>query len=182
MAAAETLSLGNQIIGNHVPAIMRPAQLAMTPGVAVLTGAFGLAAQDAANLLNPDTEILAGVNQTARRIVKCAGMGTLLRAAMVYDIDLAATVTDPVIVVFGRSDETAMWRWLPNKAATRAVTIVTDLVNDARNADYRITEADPLVHSWDLDGSDEIVIGVQTPVSTTGAGDPEDTTLVVWTI
>ncbi len=137
---------------------MKPVQVtnkwvaALTPG--------GIDGQDNSGTINdPDLHI---TNNTTR-IVKIDQSGTTLRARLKYD-DGDTPSVDPQIVIFGKTgDDTdggSAWERLYNKAGTTTVVIATAVTTDVTDGADKYTEVDASVHAWDLNGCDEILVGV----------------------
>lgn len=148
--------------------IMRPAQLASNMVVAIAAQDDnepfpGINGADASPVVRPDL-----ITTVTRRILRVRGRGTTVRLVMRYD-DALSAITDPVVRVFGRgSADDVWWRVLSNKAAANAVTITTDPTNDVQDGTYKYTTPHPDNQALDLDGCDDILIGVQTALSGTG--------------
>jgi hypothetical protein len=130
----------------------------------------GMDDQDAATITNPDTEI---TDATRRILKRDKGRGTLLRLRMGYD-DGDTPSADPVVKVFGRTMDAAgdysAWQNLVNEAGDTTATLTTAVASDDADGTNKRTVPDRSNHAWDLDGCDEVLVGVQT-VYAVSAGD-----------
>lgn len=136
----------------------KPVQITNKWVKAILAG--GLDDQDNGGVINdPDADITS----LTTRIVKIEQSGTTLRARMKYD-DGDTPDTDPQIVVFGKTGEDtdggSAWERLFNKAGTTTVVIATATTTDVTDGTDKYTEVEASVHAWDLNGCDEILVGV----------------------
>ncbi len=123
---------------------------------------------DAATITDPDAEI---TNATTH-ILKTGGRGETLILRMKYD-DGNTSSTDAVVKVFGRhSSADTAWTLLENKAAAPAinVTMVTAETTDTSDGTDNWTRVSGTSVAFDLRGSDEIIVGVETAYAVS-AGD-----------
>lgn len=125
--------------------------------------AGGPAAQDAATITNPDTQITAAT----RSIFNRGGGGTILLIRLGYD-DGLTLITNPIIKVFGRTASTEPWMVLKDAAGNIAITLTTATTTDVTDGTLFYTAADVATASVDCLGCDEILIGVQTALAGTG--------------
>lgn len=179
MALADPITFGHH--GNQVAQIVRPVQIGCGMVVAILSeddaGVAGINGADnsGSSINSPDTQIAT----VSRRIIKTAGAGTVLRASMRYDDGLSG-ITDPVINVVGRmSEQDVFWRKLFNKAGSYDATLAT-AATDLTSGTFDFTDPHPDNNAWDIDGCDEILIGVKTALAATG--DVTNADLLVWLI
>ena len=165
------------------------AMLTDAPSMGVVTSEYknpwttiidngGLETQDAVAVINPNLEI----NNSTTHIFDTGGRGTVLHLRMKYD-DGLATITDPVIQVFGRipGDE---WQYLFNKNSTptllsNIVTSTSDLT-DATDDYTRAGGIDGEV-SFNLEGCTQVIVGVTTVLAAV-SGDPTLSTLEARTL
>jgi hypothetical protein len=132
----------------------------------------GLETQDDATVTSPDAEI---TNSTTH-ILATGGRGSTLLLRMKYD-DGLATITDPVIRVFGRhSSGDTGWMALHNSNSTPAITTtITTAATDNEDGTNKWTEV-TADETFPLQGCDEVLVGVQTALAA-GGGDPTLSTL-----
>lgn len=166
MALGTTGSFAEEQVSTQIPEIVRPAQLAAKWDYLISNGGLETADNGGSSITNPATQ----VTNSTTRIMKCAGRGTILRLRMRYD-DGITTSTDPVVQVFGRFDDGEAWQKLVNKAATHEVSFPSTEAADAADGTDKYTDVDPDDHAWDLDGCNEILVGVKTALAASG-GDP----------
>ena len=135
-----------------------------TKWVAIID-AGGLEVQDDTPIVNPTTEITGSTTH----IFVTGGRGSTLYLRMRYD-DGLTSITDPVVMVFGRhSSADTQWMLLLSAASTPATTEVlpTDLTNDVRDGTDHWTAVSDAT-KWPLLGCDEILVGVLTALAATG--------------
>ena len=139
---------------------VKPVQIT-NKWVAALT-AGGIDGRDgvvAGTINDPDADI----TDATTRIVKIEQAGTTLRARLKYD-DGDTPDADPTIVVFGKTgDDTdggSAWERLLNKAGATSAIMTTATTTDVRDGTDKYTEVSATVHAWDLNGCDEILVGV----------------------
>ncbi len=152
--------------------IVRPSQIPV-PWVTVIT-AGGLDTAAVANpLINVTDDIQNGANAAFLKVLKIGKKGTTLRLRMKYDdAEDESTNTDPIIKVFGRYDSTQQWEILPNKAGALFCTMTLDISHNVTDGTDFWTSPDANEHSFDLNGVDEVVFGVEVEY-TAGAGGNE---------
>lgn len=160
------MALGTPVLGHTQleSKLVRPVQIPAKWVTIIRDG--GLETQDAATITDPTAEI---TNSTTS-LFKIGRQGTTLRLRMKYDDGLSA-ITDPIVKVFGRHDSTDPWQILLKKSSTvvnDTVTLVTTLASDVSDGADNWTSVDAEDHSLDIDGCDEILVGVQTVLAATG--------------
>ena len=113
-------------------------------------------------ITNPNSTI----TDSNYHILRCA-FGTSVRIIARYTSG-ASMSTDPIIQVFGRSvqkgnpnDMSGAWTSLYNKAGALELTLA-DSASDTNDGTYEYTLADPDANTFDLDGNNEILVGVKT--------------------
>jgi len=123
----------------------------------------GITVVDATPIVNPGTQII----DPTRHIVAVAGFGTTLRARLLYDrAETGAPTTQLVIQVFGRFDANENWQKLVNKDEVHAVTMTLAGATDVDDGSvFKYTDLDLTGHAWDLDGCDEILVGVNVALN-----------------
>lgn len=161
MALATTITLASAV-GSHLGSsqIIRPSQIASAWYTAVPAGVLN--AQDAATITAPATEIVGAVNR-----IFVSENGTLLRLRVKYDAGISA-VTDPILRLFGRLNSSDSWQSVQNQDEQTAITVTTDLTNDVSDGTWNWTLADLNAHTFDKDGCQEFLIGIQTALAATG--------------
>lgn len=172
------MALGTPINANvqNIDRLVRPVGIGAP--INTIIQATGLDDQDAATITDPAAEI---TKSTTIPLV-CKG-GTTLHLSVAYD-DGDATITDVVVKVFGRFTDTERWRKLSNRALSfLGITLQTDTTNDASDGTLNFTDSHPTNHAWDLNGCEEIVVGIETPYNaTTGAANPSAAFLQAWVV
>lgn len=122
--------------------------------------------QDAATITDPAAEITAAT----RKKITTKGRGNHLALRLVYD-DGVSAVTNPSLAVFGRVETAAgteLWERLRTLGNSRTVALAVDTTNDASDGTLNYTDVvleDTVV---DLNGCDEILVGVETAFAATG--------------
>jgi len=147
------------------PAIFAPVSL-ISPWFNVIN-AGGMIVLDNANITNPETQI---VSATRLHFLRNAhGVGTSMLLRMMYDAGLTA-ITNPVVKVFGRYNNTETWQLLQNKANATTGIITTSASEDVYNTGntFRFTTPNYISQGWDLLGCNEIVVGLQVILAGTG--------------
>ena len=134
-----------------------------------------VATADAATITNPLTDI---TNSATHIFSRQCGAGTYLRVRLKYASGINSGITSPVVKVFGRSlsnpasgagGVAGPWQLLKNmNGGSLNSTLTVDPTNDARDGTFSYTTADALLHSWDVDGCSEFLIGVETAFAGTG--------------
>lgn len=150
-------------------AIMRPAGISCKRFTLIDAGGMDDVSQSPAR--NPETATVTNLN-----ILRVNGRGTILRAMMAY---VGTPTTDPIIKLFGRFTDAEAWRVLPNKNGDASVTLTSDPTNDATDGTLVYTLPDPVTHSWDLDGANEVIALVQTALA---GGTTASALLTAWMI
>lgn len=119
--------------------------------------------------------------ETATRLFRTQqGRGTIIRARFRYPSGLTTPVS-PVVKLFGRWYTAAgseIWQPLRNKAGDISVTLTIDQTNDVAIGTSLYTTPDLDAHSWDCDGFDEFLFGVETALSA-AAGEFTDNAIQV---
>ena len=144
--------------------LVRPTQI-VVPWVKIIDNG-GIDTLDGTSPIeNPDTEI---TNLTTH-ILKVGKAGTKLRLRLKYDDGIGTFSTSPAFEVFGRNtiDEAAQpWQRLVNLCGNTIVTIDHDgggsaeSQTDVTDGTDMYTHPHPADHTIDLDGCDEILVGV----------------------
>ena len=148
--AVETEGSPHTITGITAPASMKA-------GWITVISAGGMTVQDNATITNPTTQITS----STRRIIQRRSRGTHLILRMKYDSTLA-TITSPVVKVFGRVGPGEAWQLLYSRDTNLVETITADTTNDARDGTFNYTTPDFAIHAWDCLGCDELLVGIQT--------------------
>lgn len=117
------------------------------------------AVQDAATITNPANDI-TNIND---RILPKGAIGTLLALCLGYDDELSG-ITDPIVKLFGRYDdsENSRWELIPNLNGDLSATLATDTDNDVEDGTLKYTTVDPDVNMWDVGAFNELLVGVET--------------------
>jgi len=115
---------------------------------------------DASTVTNPNTQ----VTRYTTPIIKRSG-GTTLRVRMGYDQALVVSQA-PVVKVFGRTGADA-WQLIKSVRGNVSETLAV-AGTDVTDGTFDYTTSDQLIHSWDCDGCDELLIVVETPLAGTG--------------
>lgn len=113
-----------------------------------------VATADNASITNPDTQI---VNASTHIISRDRHAGTLLKIRLAYT---GTPSTDPVLVMFGRSG-VDKWERLINKSDSTTSTLTTAVATDVTDGTLFYTQVTD-DHTFDCNGCDELLIGVQT--------------------
>jgi len=122
-----------------------------------------VATQDAAAITDPASEITS----IDDRIVLVNG-ATIIRAHLGYD-DGLTSITNPILVLYGRHGDDDNWRVLLNLNNARAATFTTAASTDVSDGTLNYTSySDVKDFSWDVDGASQIVFGVETALAGTG--------------
>lgn len=115
--------------------------------------------QDVATIISP--ELLA----TDTRLFETqAGRGTIIRARFRYDDGLTTPVA-PIVKLFGRkktADDSEVFQPIRNKSGDISVTLTISESTDVTDGTYQYTTPDLDAHSWDCDGFDEFLFGIET--------------------
>lgn len=132
--------------------------------------------QDSGTITDPTT-----LETATRLFTRLRDMGTIIRARFRYPSGLTAPVS-PIVKLFGRkkalTGETAqVWQPLRNKAGDISVTL-TIASTDVAIGSSLYTTPDLDAHSWDCDGFDEFLFGVETALSA-AAGSVADNAIQV---
>lgn len=125
----------------------------------------GPAVRDAESITRPDTQIV----HASRVIVELAITGTYLALVLGYDKDLVP-IAAPVIKLFGRYGKDERWELLRNMAEEVSAEFVPndDDVSDGVLCYTTVHMAD---HVWDLGRVNEVIVGIQIPLSGSGRTD-----------
>ena len=99
--------------------------------------------------------------------------GTTLRVRLVYEGEDTPPEVPPRIRVFAKGYTSEPWTPIRNALGDLSVTIPTDSVNDAWDADEirRYTSPDNHAHAWDCDGNVVSLILVENTYDTENAED-----------
>lgn len=157
-------TLGVPVVMSRFPfhELSRPLQVPQEWQTVIVAGGIDGADNGGSDITNPDTEIAGLPN----RLIKVAQRGTFIEFRLAYD-DGLSSITDPVIQVFGRYNAQEQWQRLKNLNDAIDVTVVT-AATDVTNATLDFTHPDPQDQTVDLNGTDEVVVGVKTALSATG--------------
>jgi len=125
----------------------------------------GIASSDNSgnDITDPDDQI----DGLTRHILKVAKRGTFLQVRLLYD-DGLTSITDPVIQIFGRYDDTDQWQRLRNLSNSVDVTLTTATSLDVTDGTLKYTDPAFDAHTVDLNATDELLIGVKTALTGTG--------------
>ncbi len=124
------------------------------------TGTTLINAIDAATVTNPETQ----VTRNTTPIIKRSG-GTTLRLRMAYDASLSVS-TAPVVKVFGRTGADA-WQLIKSVRGNVSETLAV-AGTDVSDGTFKYTTSDQLIHSWDCDGCDQLLVVIETALAGTG--------------
>lgn len=156
--------------------LVRPTQI-VVPWVKIIDNE-GIDVLDGASPIeNPDTEI---TNATTH-ILQVGKAGTKLRLRLRYDDAITTFTTSPAFEVFGRStaaDGTVgAWQRLVNLCGNTIITIDHDKAGSGESSQTDVTDGTdmythphPANHTFDLDGCDQILVGVVVVINP-AAGD-----------
>lgn len=145
--------------------VVRPAQIP-NPYQDIIS-AGGLDVADGTPITDPEAEI----TNSETHIYQVQKFGTTLRIRMAYPRGVALT-TDLVIQVFGRFASTNAWQKLTNKSGDHEVPVPQLTATDVDDGvTFQYTDVDPNDHSWDLDGNEEILVGVRTALDLAGSNE-----------
>ncbi len=142
--------------------LTRPAQL--TSRWRTIIDAGGMDNQDAATITDPDAEI----TESTTHILKVGEVGTTLRLRLRYDDGTSSVTNDAVIKVFGRHSSADPWQNLENRGGAITTTMTIATTTDVSDGTDNFTAVDATDHAWDLDGCDEVLVGVVTLLNTNG--------------
>ena len=160
--------------------LVRPTQITV-PWVKIIDNE-GIDVLDGASPIeNPDTEI---TNSTTH-ILNVGKAGTLLRLRLKYDDAITTFTTSPAFEVFGRTSTVdsdgavtaGQWQRLVNLCGNTIVTINHDKAGSGESSQTDVTDGTdmythphPADHTFDMDGCDEILVGVAVVINP-AAGD-----------
>ncbi len=157
--------------------LVRPTQI-VVPWVKIIDNTGVDTADNSGSVIDdPDVQI---TNLTTH-ILKVGRAGTKLRLRVRYDDGITSFSTPPVFNVFGRNsidDAAQPWQRLVNLNGNADISIPQDNVEsmvdvfDGETAKNQYTHVHPADHTLDLDGCDEVIVGVHTAVAV-GAGDKD---------
>lgn len=135
----------------------------MSAGWETVIAAGGIASADnsGSTVLIPDSQVVGATNRIFRRQ---RGRGTILRIRVGYDTTLTS-ITSPVFNVFGRKDSNSPWQRLKNLNGDTDVTVTLSTAADVVVGSLSYSHPDRLVHSFDIDGCDEFLIGTKTALA-----------------
>lgn len=157
--------------------LVRPTQI-IVPWVEIIRNG-GVETQDNASEITEPTGTGAQINNATTSILKVGKAGTKLRLRLKYDDAITTFSTSPVFMVFGRNTINKVaqpWQRLVNLCGNTLVTIDHDkggsgeTVTDVTDGADMYTQPHPADHTFDLDGCDEIIVGVIT-IIVVAAGD-----------
>lgn len=119
--------------------------------------------QDSATITDP-----TALETATRLFTRTRDLGTIIRARLRYPSGLTTPVS-PIVKLFGRKkartgESDQIWQPLRNKAGDISVTM-TIASTDIAIGSYLYTTPDLDAHSWDCDGFDEFLFGVETALS-----------------
>lgn len=165
------MPLGTAVSVSPLPDhLVRPAQI--TARWQTIIRAGGLDVFDGAGDGTAITDATAEITESTTSILNVGKGGTTLRLRMRYDDGDDGTGTDPIIQVFGRwssnvggSLVTDDWEQYENKAGnliSTMVIVVTAASGDASDGTFNFTHPDANDHAWDLNGCNQILVGVHT--------------------
>ncbi|MHC4610868.1 MAG: LamG-like jellyroll fold domain-containing protein [Planctomycetota bacterium] len=137
----------------------RPLALQQPWQTVLAAGAIDGTDNAGADITNPDTQI-SGADHLFLKIDK---QGTFVQFRLKYDASLTG-ITNPVIQVFGRFNNEEGWQRLKNLSDSTDVTLST-AANDVTDATWAWTHPGYLDQTVDLDGTDEIIVGVKTALA-----------------
>lgn len=102
--------------------------------------------------------------RSAQRYFRPQARATQIAVALKYDVGISVE-TSPVVRAFGR-DANGLWHVLQGASASTEVTLTIALATDTITSDglYKITTP----KYFDLDGSDLVIIAIQTAFDCTG--------------
>lgn len=100
-------------------------------------------------------------------------MGRASRATFRLKYDRAVTApTSPVIAVFGRTrlseTEVGSWERLSTLGSASTSTLTVDVTNDVDDGTWQYTSTSLEDHTFDLNGCNEFLVGIQTAFAGTG--------------
>ena len=157
--------------------LVRPTQI-IVPWVKIIDNTGVDTADNGGSVIDdPDVQI---TNSTTH-ILKVGQAGTKLRLRIRYDDEITSFSTPPVFNVFARNtiDEVAQpWQRLVNLCGNADISIAQDNVEsmvdvfDGETAKNQYTQSHPADHTFDMDGCDEVLVGVHTALAV-GAGDKD---------
>lgn len=128
--------------------------------------AGGVDAADATPIVNPDTQIVA----SDHHILNVGLAGTTLRLRVAYDRAATAITVQPIAQVFGRTPG-GQWEKLVNKNGANQITLTATIATDVDDGTaLKYTDVDLNAHAVDLDGCEEVLVGMHTALAhTTGS-------------
>jgi len=170
MALGSTVSFEQVVAARHIGQQVRPVQIATGWLSFVDAGGVDAADNSGSRIVNPAAQITL----STRKIVQVRGSGTILRLRMGYSNGASAITTPPVVQVFGRRDATDAWQMLNNKAGSESVTLTADPATDITDGTLKYTRPQLETHSWDLDGCDELLVGIMTALAGQTGGSVDD--------
>ena len=143
------------------------ASVSITSSWFSAVGATGPNTQDAASITNPTTEITSAVH----KLVETKGRATRATFRLKYDRGVTSP-TRPVIAVFGRTrlsdSEVGSWERLSTLGAATTATLTVDVTSDVDDGTYQYTATSLEDQTFDLNGCNEFLVGVQTAFAGTG--------------
>ncbi len=162
---AVTVFDGSTSLGTTNATLVAPISITASWFTAV--AATGPNTQDAANITSPTTEITSAVHYQIKT------MGRASRATFRLKYDRAVTApTSPVIAVFGRTrlseTEVGSWERLSTLGSASTSTLTVDVTNDVDDGTWQYTSTSLEDHTFDLNGCNEFLVGIQTAFAGTG--------------
>jgi hypothetical protein len=117
---------------------------------------------DNATITNPVTQI----TRSGTSLLTTQGRGTFLVVRLAYDAGLTA-ITAPTVKVFGRGNSGEPWRILRTRGGALNAQLLT-AATDATDGTLDYTTPDLTTNVWDLQGCDQILVGVEAALAGTG--------------
>lgn len=117
---------------------------------------------DAATITNPLTQI----TRAGTSLLTVQGRGTFLIVRLAYDAGLTG-ITSPTVKVFGRANSGEPWRLLRTRGGAINAQLLT-AATDVTDGTLDYTTPDLTSNVWDLQGCDQILIGVEVALAGTG--------------
>ena len=146
--------------------LVRPTQITV-PWVKIIDNEGVDVLDGASPIENPDTEI---TNSTTH-ILNVGRAGTLLRLRLKYDDAILTFTTSPAFEVFGRNGSDP-WQRLPDLCGNTIITIDKDKAGSGEGSQTDVTDGTdlythphPANHTFDLDGCDQILVGVAVVIN-----------------
>lgn len=143
--------------------VQHPRATQITQDWQTLISAGGMDVQDAATIVNPDTEI----DTADGRIVLEVRKGSVAHIRMRY----AGTPSqNPIVKLFGRHNANGKWQILTTLAGGKTSVVITNSAGDVTDGTLKATHPDPFEHAFNLQGCKFIKPGLETAFAVS-AGD-----------